>query len=332
MAHRPLWPLYALLMLAGCSTAPVHTTAAHRPAPPATVQASPAQVTPDASPSAPHVNPITRLPPQTRPVPSLDQMPTFGSDDFNRIKDAFPDNPPDVSQVPDAEPVAEPPSKYGNKSPYTVLGETYVLLPSAKGYRETGKASWYGKKFHGLRTSSGDHYDMFKMSAAHRTLPLPSYVRVTNLANNKSVVVKVNDRGPFHSERIMDLSYAAAVRLDMLKTGTAYVRLEAIDPDDYRTAGGRSSRTTASTTSKDDVPAEPAHFYVQVGAFKEAANAAALQNRLMDLVYAPVGIANSGSPAVSRVQVGPFFTREDAEKVSQIIRQNDLGHPIVVGR
>ncbi|HET8730104.1 MAG TPA: septal ring lytic transglycosylase RlpA family protein [Moraxellaceae bacterium] len=329
MAHRPLWPLCVLLALAGCSTVPPQTAHTHRPVPAATAEATAA---PEIAPSSSHVNPITRLPPQTRPVPSLDQMPAFGSDDFNRIKDAFPDNPPDVSQVPDAEPVAEPPSKYGNKSPYTVLGETYVLLPSAKGYRESGKASWYGKKFHGLRTSSGEHYDMFKMSAAHRTLPLPSYVRVTNLANNKSVIVKVNDRGPFHSERIMDLSYAAAVRLDMLKTGTAYVRLEAIDPDEYWTATGHSGKATASSPAKDDAPPAPAHFYVQVGAFREAANAAALQNRLMDLVYAPVGIANSGSPAVNRVQIGPFFTREDAEKVSQIIRENDLGHPIVVGR
>ncbi|HEX4869426.1 MAG TPA: septal ring lytic transglycosylase RlpA family protein [Moraxellaceae bacterium] len=308
MAQRSPWLLCALLALAlaGCSSAPA---------------------------PGKRVNPITRLPPQTRPVPPPDQMPAFGSDDFNRIKDAHPENPPDVSQVPDAEPVAEPRAKYGNKSPYTVLGETYVLLPTAKGYRQTGKASWYGKKFHGLRTSSGERYDMYKMSAAHRTLPLPSYVRVTNLANNRSVIVKVNDRGPFHSERIMDLSYAAAARLDMLKAGTAHVRLEAIDPDEYRAAGGgRAKAAAAAPAPADEPPAGPARFYVQVGAFRESANAAVLQNRLMDLVYAPVGIANSGSPAVNRVQVGPFFTREDAEKVSQIIRDNDLGTPIVVNR
>lgn len=309
MAQRSPWLLCALLALAlaGCSSAPA---------------------------PGKRVNPITRLPPQTRPVPPPGQMPAFGSDDFNRIKDAYPESPPDVSQVPDAEPVAEPPAKYGNKSPYTVLGETYVLLPTAKGYRETGKASWYGKKFHGLRTSSGERYDMYRMSAAHRTLPLPSYVRVTNLANNRSVIVKVNDRGPFHSERIMDLSYAAAARLDMLKAGTAHVRLEAIDPDEYRAAGGDKGKPAAAPAPApaDEAPPGPARFYVQVGAFRESANAAVLQNRLMDLVYAPVGIANSGSPAVNRVQVGPFFSREDAEKVSQIIRDNDLGTPIVVNR
>lgn len=303
MARSLLWPLTALLALslAACSSAP----------------------------PAPRVNPITRLPPQTKPVPPPDKMPAFGSDEFNRIKDAYPESPPDVSQVPDAEPVPEPPARYGNKSPYTVLGETYVLLPSAKGYRESGKASWYGKKFHGLRTSSGERYDMYRMSAAHRTLPLPSYVRVTNLANGKSVIVKVNDRGPFHSERIMDLSYAAAARLDMLKAGTAYVRLEAIDPEEYQARNGRKTKSAAAS---EPPPPGPARFYVQVGAFSESANAAALQSRLMDLVYAPVGIANSGSPAVNRVQIGPFFTRDDAEKVSQIIRENDLGTPIVVNR
>lgn len=305
MARSSMWSLCALLALslAACSSAPPK-----------------------------RVNPITRLPPQTRPVPPPDKMPAFGSDDFNRIKDAYPENPPDVSQVPDAEPVPEPPAKYGNKSPYTVLGETYVLLPSARGYRETGKVSWYGKKFHGLRTSSGERYDMYKMSAAHRTLPLPSYVRVTNLANGKTVIVKVNDRGPFHSERIMDLSYAAAARLDMLRTGTAYVRLEAIDPAEYQASQRKGGSGAAAPAAPADTPPGPARFYVQVGAFSEAANAAALQSRLMDLVYAPVGIANSGSPAVNRVQVGPFFTRDDAEKVSQIIRENDLGMPIVVGR
>lgn len=303
MAHTILKPLAVLLALAlaACSSAP----------PPK------------------RVNPITRLPPQTLPVPPPDRMPAFGSDEFNRIKDTHPDSPPDVSQVPDAEPVPEPPARYGNKSPYTVLGETYVLLPTARGYRQTGTASWYGKKFHGLRTSSGERYDMYKMSAAHRTLPLPSYVRVTNVANNRSVIVKVNDRGPFHSDRIMDLSYAAAARLDMLKAGTAHVRLEAIDPAEYQSRNGGKRKAAAPA---EPPPPGPARFFVQVGAFSEAANAAVLQNRLMDLVYAPVGIANSGSPAVNRVQVGPFFTREDAEKVSQIIRDNDLGLPIVVTR
>lgn len=297
MFRAPAFPLLAALLLTACSATP--------PRP---------------------VNPITRLPPQTKPVPPPDKMPAFGSDEFNRIKDTSPDNPPDVSAVPDAEPVEEPRSKYGNKSPYTVLGATYKVLPSAKGFKQTGQASWYGKKFHGLRTSSGEKYDMYKMTAAHRNLPLPSYVRVTNLTNDKSVIVKVNDRGPFHSGRVMDLSYAAAARLDMLKTGTAKVSIEAIDPAEYHAQSRKAAAPPQESRSKES-------FFVQVGAFSEAANAAALQARILDLVQAPVAIASSNDPTpVKRVQIGPFSSREDAAKVSQIIESNDLGKPIVVAR
>lgn len=301
MLRTSALPLLALsLLLAACSSAP-----------------------------SKHVNPITRLPPQTRPVPKSGEMPPFGSDDFNRIKDAYPENPPDVSEVPDAVPQAEPLSKYGNKNPYTVLGETYHLLPSAKGYTATGKASWYGKKFHGLRTSSGERYDMYKMTAAHRTLPLPSYVRVTNLANGKSVIVKVNDRGPFHSERIMDLSYAAAARLGMLKQGTARVKLEAIDPAEYARQQDEDKPAAATAASSGD---DDRKFFVQVGAFSEKANAAALQSKIGDLVRAPVAVASSDDADVNRVQVGPFATREDADRISALIRDHDLGSPIVVQR
>ncbi len=292
--------LASLLFLAACSSAPPKKT-----------------------------NPITRLPPQTKPVPQNPaDMPAFGSDEFNRIRDAYPDAPPDVSQVPDAEPVDEPLSKYGNKSPYTVLGETYKIMPTAKGFTQTGKASWYGTKFHGLRTSSGEKYDMYKMTAAHRNLPLPTYVRVTNLANDKSVIVKVNDRGPFHSERIMDLSYAAAARLDYLKSGTATVRIEAIDPDEFQRRLGKNGKP--EEPAKPDMASSDPQFYVQIGAFGVIGNATALQARILDLVYAPVQIAQGDG--VHRVQVGPFFTREDADKVAAILRDRDLGTPLVIKR
>lgn len=275
------------------------------------------------------VNPITRLPPQTQAVPKNPaDMPAFGSDEFNRIKDAYPEAPPDVSQVPDAEPVEEPLSKYGNKSPYTVLGETYKILPTAKGFTQTGTASWYGKKFHGLRTSSGEKYDMYKMTAAHRNLPLPSYVRVTNIANDKSVIVKVNDRGPFHSERIMDLSYAAAARLDFLGHGTAKVRIEAIDPAEFQRKLGKSGKPEAP--AKPDIASDAAHFYVQIGAFGVIGNATALQARILELVYAPVQIVRGDG--IHRVQVGPFFNREDADKVADILREQELGQAIVISR
>ena len=139
---------------------------------------------------------------------------------------------PDVDLIPEPEVRDEPRSRYGNRSPYTVLGKRYTVLDSAKGYDETGIASYYGNKFHGRRTSSLEVYDMYAFSAAHKTLPLPSYARVTNLANGKSVVVRVNDRGPFHEGRIIDLSFAAAVKLGVDRAGTARVEVVGLGPGD----------------------------------------------------------------------------------------------------
>lgn len=277
------------------------------------------------------VNPITRLPPQTKPVPRPQDRPAFGTHEFNVIKDAPPDAPVDVSQVPDAEPVEEPLSPYGNRNPYTVLGETYELVPTTKGFHQTGGASWYGKKFHGMKTSSGEKYDMYKMTAAHRNLPLPTYIRVTNKSNGKSVIVKVNDRGPFHSERILDLSYAAAVKLDMLKTGTTQVEIEALDPAEFQRKLGKSGKPSEPASGAD--AAAGTNFYVQVGSFGELANATALQSKLLEIIYAPVVIARTDTPSVvHRVQVGPFFTMADADKVARIIRDGEMGTPIVIKR
>lgn len=166
--------------------------------------------------------------------------------------DAYPDNPPDVANVPDAVPKVEPLAASGNRSTYRVWGKTYHVLPSAKGYEAEGTASWYGKKFQGYDTASGESYDMYKMSAAHRSLPLPTYARVTNTANGRSVIVKVNDRGPFHGNRLIDLSYAAAARLGILRTGTGHVRVEAIDPVAWqaRHRSGSDASTTRSLASR----------------------------------------------------------------------------------
>jgi len=142
----------------------------------------------------------------------------------------LPRNAPDVNQIPDAVPRAEPRSAFGNPPYYTVGGRRYAVLPSASGYVERGVASWYGTEFHGLRTSTGESYDMFAMTAAHKTLPLPCYARVTNLSNGRSVVVRINDRGPFVANRIIDLSYSAAARLDMIRSGTAFVEVDVLNP------------------------------------------------------------------------------------------------------
>ncbi|QSX36334.1 septal ring lytic transglycosylase RlpA family protein [Shewanella sedimentimangrovi] len=146
---------------------------------------------------------------------------------YSMSQDEAPKNAPDVSGIEDAHPRYEPYSRQGNK-PYTVLGKSYQVLPSGENFRQSGIASWYGQKFHGHLTSNGETYDMYSMSAAHKTLPLPSYVRVTNLDNSKQIIVRVNDRGPFHEGRIIDLSYAAAHKLGVLQTGTARVQIETI--------------------------------------------------------------------------------------------------------
>lgn len=258
----------------------------------------------------------------------LMQLPIPGTPEFDLLLDGAPEDLVDAEQIPDAEPQAEPPSKYGNKSPYEVSGETYEILPTAKGFRQTGATSWYGKKFHGRRTSSGEIYDMFKMTAAHRYLPLPTYVRVTRPDTGKSVIVKVNDRGPFHSDRIMDLSWAAARKLGIDRMGTAVVSIEALDPGEFQPSLSEKGK------KESGLPAtEPAiRYYVQVAAFSGLDSATRLQARLLGLVYAPVTISKTYDrfPPVHRVQVGPFASDEDARNMAERIRAAELGEPIIL--
>ena len=153
---------------------------------------------------------------------------------YKVTKDYGPDAVVDVSYVTNAIPVEEPLSRGGNSPEYEVLGKKYKVMTTSMGYREKGGASWYGKKFHGYKTANGEKYDMYGMTAAHKSLPIPTYVKVTNLANDKQVIVRVNDRGPFHKGRIIDLSYAAASKLSMLGNGTSQVLVEAIDPKTWQ--------------------------------------------------------------------------------------------------
>ena len=214
--------------------------------------------------------------------------------------DYGPREPVDVSQVPDAVPQDVPYSKYGNPSSYKVRGKTYHVLRTGKGYRGTGEASWYGLKFHGKRTSSGEAYDMYAMTAAHKTLPLPTWVRVTNLENGRSVVVKVNDRGPFHSGRIIDLSYAAASRIGMLGKGTAPVEVVALQPQ---------QKAAEAPLVKSGVAGTGDHFplWIQTGAFTREDNARQQLRRLQQ----HSGLAGSIHPLVQsetilyRVWLGP---------------------------
>jgi rare lipoprotein A len=244
-------------------------------------------------------------------------------------------NPLDVSKLVEPTPHWEPRSAYGNKSPYTVLGHTYRVLPSARGYVERGIASFYGNKFHGYKTSSLENYDMYQFSAAHKTLPLPSYARVTNLANGKSVIVRINDRGPFHANRLIDLSYAAAVKIGIWPAGTGTVEVRAIDPahPEDTPAPVAAAAPVREPGVANPVPvagASPA-IYLQVGAFSEAANADRLAQRLRAANLGQVQVIQlqSNGQAIRRVRVGPLPDAERADEVARRIEAMGLPTPQV---
>ena len=214
-----------------------------------------------------------------------------------------------AADVLDAVPRAEPLARYGNHSPYEVFGRTYHVMESSAGYRERGIASWYGSKFHGRRTSSGEPYDMHLATAAHKALPLPTYAEVTNLDNGRRVIVKINDRGPFKDDRIIDLSYGAALRLDMVRTGTARVEVRVIDVE-----GG--TRMAAAAASGDS-----AGTWLQAGAYSSIEGARQLLRSLEQAKLLPVSIHDVGG--LFRVWIGPFADAAEADRV--IDRAIELG-------
>jgi len=207
----------------------------------------------------------------------------------------LPSPPTNVDAIPDAVPRAEPRSAHGNPPFYDVLGKRYFVLGASDGYVERGVASWYGPTFHGVNTSSGEPYDMYGMTAAHKTLPLPSYVRVTNLRNGRSVTVRVNDRGPFVANRLIDLSYTAAAKLDMLREGTTLVEVRALEP------GQPDNLTRISETP-------PPTLYVQAGAFADQKNAqrAITRLRAAGLSGAFIPPPAIDKPLLYKVRVGPI--------------------------
>ena len=241
-------------------------------------------------------------------------------------QDHGPSNPIDVEHVKDAVPKPEPRSKYGNPKNYKVLGKWYSVKESSTGYQEKGIASWYGKKFHGHRTSSGETYDMYAMTAAHKSLPLPTYVRVTHLENGRSVIVKVNDRGPFHENRIIDLSYSAARKLGVTGKGTGAVEVTAINAETYnqdQPYQPQIDRPSALAT----YPAKTDYkLYLQVGAFSSQQNANQLQKRLSRMFKARKIHSNFASDKnVYRVRIGPLASVADADELSVYL--NNKGIP-----
>lgn len=228
------------------------------------------------------------------------------------VSDSAPLRAIRAEDVVDAVPRPDPILAAGNKSPYTVLGTSYDVLEHARNYREKGIASWYGTKFNGRKTSNGEIFDLYAATAAHKTLPIPSYALVTNLSNGKSVVVRVNDRGPFHSGRLIDLSYGAAVKLGYMEQGTAPVEVEILNiagVDDRRNAIGGSYR------------------YLQLGAFGADASAQRLRSELEVFVSAPVIVSHvqSGEKTLYRVRVGPVSSGTELLKMQQVLQERGYG-------
>ncbi len=229
----------------------------------------------------------------------------------------------DTRKVANAVPKVEPITRAGNKSPYQVFGKTYFVLPTSKDYKEVGIASWYGTKFHGRKTSNGEIYNMYAMTAAHKSLPIPSYVRVTNLENKRSIIVRVNDRGPFHGPRLIDLSYVAALKLGFADKGTAKVLIEAIDPS------GSQDRLPPTPVVKLPAAAETPNpessvtinqgSFLQVGAFDNAAAAQILQKKVRQYTALPILIQQQDS--LFKVWVGPIADSIELALIKRTLQQ-----------
>jgi len=242
--------------------------------------------------------------------------------------DKAPSKQVDVSKIPNAVPKEEPRSRYGNPKSYVVFDKRYYVMESNKGFVEKGIASWYGTKFHGRRTSSGETYDMYAMTAAHKSLPLPTYVEVTNLKNGKQIIVKVNDRGPFHDNRIIDLSYTAATKLDIVKNGTGLVEIRVVGPGQTVSvdiAKGAPVVSTPTVKNEDG-------FYIQVGSFSNLTNAEGLKQKL-----APIGkdkiiineVIVSGN-TLYRVRIGPLTDIDQADAIVSNLTNYDVNEHRIV--
>lgn len=281
---------------------------------------------------------------------SATTAPAAGGSRYSVDQDFSPDVLLNPDLIEDAIPREEYVTKAGNKSPYTVLGKTYTVLPSSRGYRGEGQASWYGLKFHGHKTSNGETYDIYEMTAAHKTLPIPCYVKVTNKDNGKSAIVRVNDRGPFHEGRIIDLSYAAATKLGFIGKGTANVVVEAIDVREWQanstytaiapvSLGEEIIETTSTVPGPAPVAAsysqpvaapavasqplmevQPGYILLQVGAYLEEAMAHSVQKKLA-VTYANAVSIESGRDRYHRVRIGPVAETDVDRIISHLMGQ-----------
>lgn len=319
-------------LLAGCAGAPKKAGTGEAPVSPATPAAAPGVAAGTAGTTASPAE--TSLPLACRQVREhRDEDYTPGGLYAPGVADTAPEHALDISGLVEPEPRHEPPAAYGNRSPYKVLGKSYRVLPTAEGYVERGIASWYGQKFHGRHTSSREIYDMCSFSAAHKTLPLPSFVRVTRLDTGESVVVRVNDRGPFHAGRIIDLSYAAAVKLGLDRSGTAPVEVRALVPGGPAPVLAQVAPPTPRAVAMpvDDPILAAASGgerprFIQVGAYRERGNAERIARELEQAGLADVGIAaiEADGGTLWRVRIGPLALGATHQVIERLRR---LGHP-----
>jgi len=269
------------------------------------------------------------------PAPETDH-----SSRYTIAQDRAPDGNFDVSDLVDARPRYEAPRTAGNKSPYTVWGQKYAVINSNEGYVERGIASWYGEKFHGHKTSNGEVFDMYAMTAAHKSLRIPSYARVTNLDNGRSVVVRVNDRGPFHGDRLIDLSYAAAKKLGYQSKGTARVEVAAISvaKDGTMTLagqpfpGGGEPVPVEKVAEQAEAVAGQSALFVQLGSFSSRSPAETLLGRARQAIEDPMRVreVNTASGRFHRVQVGPFRDADEARQAQMRLEDRGFGQSILL--
>ena len=273
----------------------------------------------------------TRVPAPT--VPPVKTQKTYAPLGGAYYKDDGPgEHAPDIDSIADAEPRLEPLHRFANK-PYSVLGRDYLPMTQLGPYRARGIASWYGRKFHGQRTSTGETYDMYGMSAAHPTLPLPSYARITNPANGRAVVVRVNDRGPFHADRLIDLSYTAAAKLGIVGGGSAVVEVESVLPGTLLAAAPRAAPAAADpieaialASARDQVAhlqesGDARGIYLQLGAFSNRDNAENLKARLgRELDELAERLVVTGQHGVYRLSLGPWADQAEARRVAERLR------------
>ncbi len=242
---------------------------------------------------------------------------------FSEVSDGLPKQDIDVSHISNPIPRIENASITGNPPFYEVMGKRYTIMQSSQGYIKEGIASWYGTKFHGKRTSSGEVYDMFAMTAANKTLPIPCYVKVTSLSNGKEITVRINDRGPFHDNRIIDLSYTAAKKLGIIDNGTSRVRVEAVPP--YQTLSIFSNEQEYIMKKKP--------MYLQTGAFKEKKSAERFASQTQQIVQLfPVSVEDNAYhfTSIFRVKIGPLENEQEVDLINNLLINAGLGKGMLV--